>query len=510
MQQKNKSLEHCNEKKDVLVRSLESNIDHIKQIFKGDETLILRKFQNKYLPKAKCCVIYFDGMVNTTILNENIIQPIMENNLQDEISSCNLLEELEYKIIISNQITKSSDMNQIVSSIISGDTVFLLEGYDNALIIFSKGGEIRRPITEPDTERVVRGPREGFTESIMVNLSLIRRKINNQDLKLKFKELGERTHTKTCICYIEGLVLDEILIELEQRLDMIEIDGVLDSGYIQELIRDAPFSPFETVGFSERPDVVASKLLEGRIALVVDGSPFVLTVPFVLIEGFQANEDYYTNYIFSTFNRLIRTIGVLVATSLPAMYLALACYHQEMLPTPLLLSISSSQQGVPFPTVITLLGMLLVFDVLRETGTRMPTAIGQAVNIVGSLVLGQAAVEAKLVSAPVVIITALSGMMSLLSPTVLGVVIMVRFFLLIFSSFMGIYGYLLGMLLVILHLLTIRSFGIPYTLGFTSMKDHNGQDIWIRSPWWSMTLRPKIMGARNLVRQTRKKSRETL
>lgn len=486
-----------------LEKGIESNIEIFKGIFNGDETLRIRKFQNKFLPQSQFCIIYLDGMVNTELLNENIIQPVMQNNLSEEISSFNLLEELQYKIIVSNNISNTQDINAVVSSLIRGDSVFLIDGYDISLIIDSKGWQ-SRAITEPESARVVRGPREGFTEAIMTNLSLIRRKINNQDLKIKFKEIGERTHTKTCICYIDGLASNEVLTELEKRLDGINIDGILDSGYIQELIEDAPFSPFETVGYSERPDVIASKLLEGRIALVVDGSPFVLTVPYVLIEGWQANEDYYNKFIFSSFYRLLRSMGVFVALGLPAIYLSLSCFHQEMLPTPLLLSISASRQGVPFPTVLSLIGMLLVFDIIREAGVRMPAPIGQAVNIVGTLVLGQAAVEAKLVSAPVVIVTAIAGMMALLSPTTLGMVLLIRYFLIILASILGIYGYLFGMILVILHLLNIRSFGVPYMLGITSVKNHNGQDIWIRAPWWTMTLRPKIIGAKNLVRQSRK------
>lgn len=487
-----------------LEKSLESNLDIINQIFHNDETIRIRRFQNKFLPGANFCVIYIDGMANTELLNENIIQPIMNNNLTEEISTRHLLEELENKIIVSNRIQKSQEINQIVSSIISGDTVFLIDGYEVSLMIESKGWQTRA-ITEPESAKVVRGPREGFTESIIINLSLIRRKINNPDLKFKFKEIGERTRTKTCVCYIEGLALNEVITELERRLDEIDIDGILDSGYIQELIEDAPWSLFETVGYSERPDVIAAKLLEGRVALVVDGSPFVLTVPYVLIEGWQANEDYYSKFIFASFYRLLRTVSVFVAIGLPAIYLSLACFHQEMLPTRLLLSMSASRQGVPFPTVITLIGMLLVFDVIREAGIRMPAPIGQAVNIVGTLVLGQAAVEAKLVSAPVVIVTAISGMMTLLSPTTIGMVILVRYFLILLSAFLGIYGYIFGMILSVIHMLNIRSFGVPYMLGITSLKNHNGQDIWIRAPWWSMTLRPKLIGAKNLVRQTRKK-----
>ncbi|WML39706.1 spore germination protein [Neobacillus sp. OS1-2] len=502
---KNRDSNHIQEvnKEASLRYNLESNLELFTHIFNGDETLRIRKIQNKFLSDVTFCVIYLDGMVNTEIINENIIQPIMQNNLFEEISLIQLLEELQNKIIVSNNVVKEHDTNKMVRSLISGDTVLLINGYDISLIIDSKGMQMRS-ISEPESARVVRGPREGFTEAIMTNLSLIRRIINNQDLKMKFKEIGKRTHTKTCICYIEGLASTEIITELEKRLDAIELDAILDSGYIQELIDDAPFSPFETVGYSERPDVIAAKLLEGRIALVVDGSPFVLTVPYILIEGWHANEDYYNNYIFATFNRLLRMTGAFVATGLPAIFLAITCFHQEMLPTPLLISISASRMGVPFPSIVSLIGMLLVFDIIREAGIRMPAPIGQAVNIVGTLVLGQAVVEAKLISAPVVIITALSGIMTLLSPTMIGIVVLARFFLLFLSAVMGIYGYIFGMILIIIHVLNIRSFGVPYLLGMTTVKNHNSQDIWIRVPWWSMTLRPKIIGAKNLVRQSRK------
>lgn len=489
-----------------LSKSLEDNISLIKGIFLNNETLIDRRFQNKYLDVAKCCVIYIWGMVDTEILNKNIIEPILYNNLTEGISKSNLLKEIQYKVLATSSVNISNDIDTIISSLVEGDTIFLLDGYDEALIISSEGWQTRS-ITEPESAKVVRGPREGFTESIIMNLTMIRRRIKDPGLKMKFKEIGKRTRTKTCICYIEELTLQSIIDELEKRLDSIDIDGIIDSGYIQELIRDAPFSPFETVGYSERPDVIASKILEGRIALFVDGSPFVLTVPFIFVESTQASEDYYNNFIFASFNRFVRATSAIVSISIPAIYLAITTFHQEMLPTPLLLSISASRKDVPFPTSLSMFIMLLIFDILREAGTRMPTPIGQAVNIVGTLVLGEAAVEAKLVSAPVIIVTALSGILTLLNINLIGSVIILRNFLLLGGSFLGIYGVIFHYLIIIIHLMNIRSFGIPYMLNVTTLKDHNSQDVWIRAPWWTMTLRPKIMGMKNLFRQPDRKSK---
>jgi spore germination protein KA len=491
----------------VLDKSMHNNIILFKNIFKNDETMIVREFENKELEAAKCCIIYIDGMVDTKIVNENIIQPVLGHHLSEHIESDNLLEELKNKVIVSNNVTEETEINKIVSSVIYGDTLFLLEGYDKALVISSKGWKIRS-ISEPEASKVVRGPREGFTESIMVNLSLVRRKIKNPNLKFKFKEIGEMTNTKTCICYIEGLALESILNELIDRLNKIDIDGVIDSGYIQELIRDAPYTPFETVGASERPDVVAAKLLEGRIALFVDGSPFVLTVPFLVVENFQANEDYYNNYIFATLNRLIRGVTSVTSVTIPGLFLSFVNYHQEMLPTPLLLSISAATQGVPFPTALSLILMLLIFDTLREAGTRMPEHVGQAVNIIGTIVLGEAAVEANLVSAPVLIVTALTGITTLINMNFIGATIVWRNALLIAASLLGIYGFIMMLIILYMNLMSVRSFGVPYMMNVTRARDHDGQDAWIRMPWWTMTLRPKIIAAKNLVRQSSRKSKE--
>lgn len=487
----------------VLSKSLEENIKLFQEVFSNDQTLKVRRFQNKHFSPAKCCVIYFDYMVNTKTLNESIIEPILRNNLSEGIDANNLLVELQYKVIAADEVEVISDVTSLIGKVIYGDTIFLLEGYEKALVINSKGWQTRA-ISEPESEKVVRGPREGFTESIMLNISLLRRRIKTPDLKLKFREIGSRTHTTTCVCYIESLADTKILEELEKRLDEINIDAVLDSGYIQELIRDAPFSPFQTVGNSEKPDSVAGKLLEGRVALIVDGSPSVLTVPFVLAEASQSCEDYYNNYIFASFNRLLRSTANIWCVSIPALYLAVVTFHQEMLPTPLLLSISAGREGVPFPTVLSLIIMMIIFDILREAGTRMPAPIGQAINIVGTLVLGEAAVQAKLVSAHVVIVTALTGILTLMNISLLGAIILIRFYLLITTAIMGVYGYLFGMLTIVIHLMSIRSFGVPYMLSLTRVKDRNYQDAWVRAPWWSMTLRPKIIGAKNLVRKLKK------
>jgi len=399
-----------------------------------------------------------------------------------------------------SEISELLDLDKLASSVVYGDTLLLIDGVVSALIIDNKGWQVRA-ISQPDSEVVVRGPREGFTESIETNLSMISRKIINPDLKFESLEVGIRTKTKISICYLESLAADKILEELKKRLKNIDLDGVLESGYIEELIKDAPLSPFKTIGSTERPDVVAASLLEGRIAVVCDGTPYVLTLPFIFVEYFQTNEDYYQNFIFGSIGRILRIIGFILTTSTPAIYIALTTYHQEMIPTPLLLSVASARQGVPFPTVVETLIMGITFEILREAGTRLPRPIGQSISIVGALVLGEAAVSARLVSAPMVIVIALTGITSLMLPKMTGSLILIRLIFIFLASTMGLYGYIFGVIGLFIHLMSIRSFGIPYMLSIGSISKQEIKDTFIRAPWWYMYYRTKLINDKNSVRK---------
>lgn len=434
-------------------------------------------------------------MCDKPAINEYIIGPIMKN----EESKNDIDDLLNYTICYSS-MSKKDDVEQLIDAILYGDTILLCESDNQAVVFDTKDWKIRS-VTEPESEVVVRGPREGFTESINVNLSLIRRKILNKDLKYKYKVLGKQTKTKVCICYMENIASDQIVKEAEKRLDDIDIDGILDTGYIEELIRDEPLSPFNTIGYTERPDVVAANLLEGRIALICDGTPVVLTLPFLFIEYFQSNEDYYNNFIYSSINRMLRYIGFFLTTSTPAIYLALVTYHQEMIPTPLLISISAAREGIPFPTIFEAIAMTFVFEVLREAGVRLPKPIGATISIVGALVLGDAAVNARFASAPIVIIIALTGISSFLVPKMLGPVLIIRVIFLLLASFLGLYGYIFGVIGLFIHLMSMRSFGVPYMMDLVSTKYQDIKDTAIRSPWWYMEYRPKFMGSKNRIRK---------
>jgi spore germination protein KA len=474
----------------VFTNKINENINLIKSIFKNDETLLIRQIENRADPSIQCCIVYIDGMVNNKLLNEDIIKPLLE--YRSRWKERDLLDVIAKQITLSDSVERTSDIETIVQGIVYGDSALLIEGYAEVLILNTKGWA-SRSISEPENEKVIRGPREGFNEALMMNLSLLRRKIRTPDLKMEFQVFGTRTKTKACICYLDGVVNKKVLTELKRRLKTFSIDGTLDSNYICEFIKDAPYSPIKTVGSTEKPDIVAAKLLEGRVALFLDGTPVVLTVPFLFVENFQSDEDYYLNYYFSSINRIIRFISFFIATSLPALYVSLVTFHQEMLPTPLLMSITLARQGVPLPTVLEAALMFMVFEMLRESGARMPGSMGQALSIVGALVIGQASVQAKLVSAPMVIIVGLTGICGLMIPRIKGADILLRFILLSLSSIMGLYGYMFGVFGLLIHLFSINSFGIPIMNSAYANSFQDRKDIIMRAPWWSMKKRPKYL-----------------
>lgn len=472
-----------------LTDSLDDNIKTLQEIFNNDPSTNLRSFQNQYNGLAGC-LFFVEDMVDTTMINEYILRPILESRvLLDDVD---YIEYLSNHIIISSILKKTTSMADIVDSIVSGDTIIFVEGYSEVIIVSTKGWETRA-IEEPNSERVLRGPKEGFTECLSTNLSMLRRKIRTKDLRFHYITLGERTRTKVCVSYVDGLVHEEILNKIIDKISNIYIDGIVDTKYIQEFIDENPFSIFETSNSSERPDVVSGKILEGRVAVFVDGSPSVMVTPTLFIEAFMAGDDYYVNYYYASIGRILRTIGFIASISIPALYLSLVTFHQGTLQTPLLITIYASRVGVPFPSIVELLILLVVFEVLREAGTRAPGTVGQAISIVGVLVLGTAAVDARLVSAPMIIIVGVASITGLMLPDITSVLSILRLGLLLLSSVLGIYGYILGMLALLIHLFSLRSCGIPFMGNLTSLRMQSLKDTIIRSPSWYMRYRPKFM-----------------
>jgi len=482
-----------------LSNDLKKNIEMLRSNFEKDESLIVRELSIGGNKSIDCAVVFLEGMIDYGRVNSEIIAPLLEIRAEEADSELCLTSIIKNKIS-SAQLELTDDYYLVTAYMLSGYTIVFTDEHDIAIYINTEKIN-RRETSEPDTEKVVRGPREGFNESLFNNITLVRAKLKTERFKLHFKEVGRLTKTKVCICYIEDIALPEIVDEVEKRLDKVDIDGVLDSGYIQELISDESYSIFRTIGHSERPDVVAGKLLNGKVAVLCDGSPSALTMPFLFLEYFHINEDYYNNFYYATFNRLLSFIGFFMTTSIPAIYTALITFHQEMLPTALILSISSARLGVPLPTIAETILMLFVFEVLREASVRIPTVIGQTISVVGALIIGQAAVEAKLISAPIIIVAAASGITSFLVPKMEHAVIIIRLLFLLSSAYMGLYGYIFCVIIMFIHLTSMKSFGIPYMLYISSPYIGDQKDSMVRAPWWTMKKRPRVQVTKNIDRQ---------
>lgn len=481
-----------NTEKTALTPSLDGNIELFQGLFFNDDTFVIRRFENPH-KHIRFCILYCDGVVDPIIMNESIVKPIQTST---SILTESLLEFAAQSVVQVNELKRTANVQEIIGAVTYGDTILLAEGACEVLLLSTKSFETRA-ISEPENEKILSGPREGFSDSLLTNWSMVRRKLRTNSLKAKNLSVGRITKSKAMICYIDGIVNKDILKEFTRRLHRIDTDGVLDTNYITELVRDSPYSPFRTTGYTERPDVVVAKLLEGRIALLLDGTPVVMTVPYFFVENFQSNEDYYLSFYYASFSRMLRILGFVFTTTIPAFYISIVAFHQEMLPTPLLVSIALERQSVPFPAALEAVVMLIVFDILRETGVRMPSNIGQALSIVGALVIGQAAVDAKLVAAPMIIVVSLTGISNLLVPKMNAPIIYIRFGLLALASSMGLFGTVAGLSLLVIHLLNLRTFGLPHVSFFLK---HEYKDSVIRAPLWRLVRRPSAL-SRNLYRQ---------
>lgn len=464
----------------------------LQEIFAACSDFHLREIS---LGESKLIIAFMDNLASKQLLNDNVLKPLLEQDLVNrfyQLNKNNSIDILVSRIINNSQLKVTADWTESVRTILSGDSVIYVEGNSQALLAATKGWE-SRSVTEPQTETVVRGPREGFIENLGVNCAMIRRKIKNPGLKMELITLGQQTKTDICICYLKGIADEELVQEVKSRINKINIDAVLESGYIEEMIEDAPFSLFPTVGNSEKPDVVAGKILEGRVAILCDGTPFVLTVPYLFFETLQASEDYYTRSINSSFLRMLRIVSFYVSLLLPSLYVAFLSFHQAVLPLNFLLTIAASREGVPFSPFTEALFMGLTFEILEEAGVRMPRPIGQSISIVGALVIGEASVRAGLVSNPMVIITAITAISTFILPPLQRVLPYFRLVFIVIANILGLLGIFLGLIALVIHMCSLRSFGVPYLVPLAPLSPSDLKDTLLRLPHWAMLTRPRAL-----------------
>ncbi|WP_456275296.1 spore germination protein [Bacillus sp. AK128] len=493
---KNNKKEETKEQVKIPIKNqLNENIELLKKEFDKCADVVFRPLK---VGTNKGYLIFIDGLIDKVSIELHALHQLLSEVSIESLTA----EYLEQNIVSVNQVVESEEIGSIVKQILDGKTVLLVDQLTKALVLDAKGG-VRRTVAEPETEASVRGPREGFTENIGVNTALIRQKLHSSDLKVIPKEVGTQTKTAVFIMYMENLAPPKLVEEVIERIDRIKIDGVLESGYIEELIEDSPWSFFPQIQNTERPDTVVGNLLEGRVSILVNGTPFALILPASFWQFIQASEDYYQRYHIAIFLRLLRVSLLFLALLLPAFYIAVTTYHQEMIPTNLLFSIASSREAIPFPAFVEAMIMEVAFEALREAGIRLPKVIGQAVSILGALVIGQAAVEAGIVSAPMVIVVSLTGIASFTIPRFnMAISIrLLRFPMMILAGLFGLFGIVIGSIILLTHLCKLRSFGVPYFGPLGPLKWSELKDVFIRVPWWDMQYRPEETTSDNLNRE---------
>ncbi|WP_262688259.1 spore germination protein [Paenibacillus baimaensis] len=436
-------------------------------------------------------LVYVDGMIDPHSLLQGVLD---SERIFEGKELLSIAEKLEQTLTIGRMhVTNMAD--ELVKGVLDGGLAIVLDGAQNVLIVGMEKFPSRN-VEEPEAEPVVRGPREGFIEEIKTNTILLRKRLRTSRLKIESFTLGELSQTKVLVAYISGIATDSVVKEVRERVSTIKIDGVIDSGYIEEFIEDMPFSPFPQVQNTERPDVVMANLLEGKIAILVDGSPNVLIVPMTFWSALQNAEDYYERFIIGSFIRWIRFLCFIIALLLPAVYVAISTFHPEMIPTNLLMSLAGARETNPFPAIVEAFGMEIIFEALREAGVRLPKQVGSAVSIVGALVIGQAAVQAGLVSAPIVIVVSITGIANFAIPK-FNVAIgtrLLRFPMILLGGTFGLYGVGVGLLGILIHLSSLRSFGIPYFEPVAPLSLNGLKDVLIRTPHWALKLRPRLTG----------------
>lgn len=489
-----------------LSTNLISNLNDIKEQLGNSSDIVVREFLVGLNDSLQMAVIYTDGLADKNFVQNYILETLMVDIRNKDLHSNTIAGFNTFEIIKKNALTcaevkEIGSFKQLFHHVLSGDTVLLLDQFNTAMAIGSRGWA-DRGVQEPSSQSVVRGPKDGFSETLRMNTALIRRRIKDPSLRIETKQIGQKTNTDVSIIYMEGLANSKIVEEVRNRINKINIDAILESGYIEELIQDETYTPFPTIFNTERPDAAASAILEGRVVIMVDGTPFVLIVPALMVHFFQSSEDYYQRADVSTLIRILRYFAFFLALITPSAYIAVTTYHQEMIPTPLLLSLAAQREGVPFPAFIEALMMEVTFEILREAGIRMPRAVGSAISIVGALVIGQAAVEAGIVSSAMVIVVSLTAISSFVSPTFnMSIAVrMLRFPLMILAATFGLFGMIMGLIMMVLHLTSLRSFGIPYMAPNGPFILQDQKDAMIRLPHWAMDSRNRLVNQQNIIR----------
>ncbi|MBE7024923.1 MAG: spore germination protein [Ruminococcaceae bacterium] len=482
-------------------KNIEVNMKIVEDLFGPSKDVIRRRFTFGQ-KKRKAAMICVDGLIRADRVALEIMKPLMYGSfLGDEPKTLpRTMDDVQSIYMTAGESRAAETFDDLVTGVLSGDAAVLVDGIPGVLIINAKGFP-QRSVEDPQTESVLRGPREGFVENMRTNTALLRRRLKTPDFIMETLTVGQKTGTLVTVAYLRSVADPSLVEEVRRRLGKIQTDGILDSGYIEQFISDGGSTLFTTVANSEKPDAVAGKILEGRVAIIVDGSPYVLTVPTFFIENFQTTEDYYIAPLYATSLRLVRLFAFFISILTLPLYVALTTFHLELIPTELLLSMSAAKGNTPFPTVVEALLMIVVFEILKEAGIRLPRPAGQAVSMVGAIIIGETAVSAGLIGAPMVIAVAITAVSAFATPAQANASMVLRVLFLLLAGTFGGLGLALGLLLLLVHLAGLRSFGVPYLSPFVPFHLPDHKDSLFRLPHRWLLTRPSDLASRNPRRQ---------
>lgn len=432
----------------------------------------------------RAAIMMIDNMVDKVTLTEGVMNPLTTA----QATRYSLNTDEEKFVWIRDCVLSAIDEREVftvedcIKYLTAGFCIFLFDGVNKGLTIGLQGFAFRG-IEEPTEEQVLRGSREGFVEPLHINMQLVRRRLRNPNLKFVLKTVGKESRTDICVSYIKGVVEDSVLSEVLRRLDSIDMSMILASGNIEMFLQDSPYSIFSTVGNTVRPDTFCAKLDEGKIGLIVDGTPVALYLPFLFVENFQNIDDYAVHFYYGSFTRILKYIAFIISVILPALYVAITGFHISLLPTPLLHTLAQSEENLPFNSLFEAFLMQVIYELLREGGLRLPKQFGFAITIVGALIVGEATVSAGIIGAPMVIIVALTVTTSLVVPTLYEASVVLRFAYLLIAGLSGMYSLTLAVALTLIHLCSLKSCDVPYMAPFSPFDLYSMRDVVFRAPW---------------------------
>lgn len=460
------------------------------------------KFRDIYInddKKLKFTLICVDGLINSDSISNYILKPIIQEKVFNEAKSLKeVIKQIDNgKLYFVSQL-KVTEFNEAINALLSGTTLLVFDSEKTAIVVDAKGFE-KRSVSEPTGENVLKGSKDGFVELLRTNTATCRRKIKSHNLVIEESVVGKQSQTSIATVYMNNITNRNIVEELKKRLNAIEVDKALTTGFIEEFIIDDLNSTFPQVLYTERPDKFCASVIDGRVGLIIDGLPIAYVIPATFFQFLQAPEDYAQHFIVSSLLRVLRLFCLVFTLILPSFYISITSFHQEMFPSELATSVATAKEGVPFPMFIEVILMLGAFEILIEAGLRLPKNIGQAVSIVGALIVGQSAVEAKLLSPATVVVIAITAIASFTMPNqdFSNALRLWRFILVILSSLVGIFGLCMGLLILLYHLCRLESFGVPYLSPFVGSKSNQYQDTIFRLPLKFLKERPLNLGPVN-------------